>query len=77
MTNTKGLDPFPRSYDASVPASHVPYLEDIRRTANAVRVLRRRGRPAGSAEFRASAAAARYREFLDQEEHARNNPTLF
>lgn len=77
MPNPRGLDPFPRSYDESVPASHVPYLEDIRRTANAVRVLRRRGRPAGSAEFRASAAAKRYRDFLDQEQHEHENPTLW
>lgn len=77
MANPRGLDPFPRSYDASVPASHVPYLEDIRRCANAVRALRRRGRTAGSAEFRASQAAARYREFLDREEHDYRNPPLF
>lgn len=77
MTNVKGLDPFPRSYGEHVPASHVPYLEDIRRASNAVRALRRRGRPAGSAEFRASEAAKRYREFLDQEAHERDNPTLF
>lgn len=77
MVNPRGLDPFPRSYDAAVPPSHVPYLEDIRRASNAVRALRRRGLPAGSAEYRASVAAKRYREMLDREAFEAENPPLF
>jgi len=77
MPNPRGLDPFPRSYDDSLPASHVPYLEDIRRAANAVRALRRRGRPAGSAEFRSAQAAKAYRDFLDREQAEIDTPTLW
>ena len=77
MANTKGLDPFPRNYGDDVPRDDIPYLEEIRRAANAVRVLRRRGRPAGAAEIRFRQAC----EALDKKHHhedaLRMNPTLF
>lgn len=77
MTNIKGLDPIPRGYHPDVAAEHIPFLEDIRRASNAVRVLRRRGLPHATAELRLQQACDRYSERIAQEEHERSNPPLF
>lgn len=77
MTSTQGLDPFPRQWDDRIPNDERPHLEDIRRASNAVRVLRRRGRPHQSAQYRLEVALKDYRALLDRKEHALNNPGLF
>lgn len=77
MTSIKGLDPIPRAWDDRIPSDERPYLEDIRRASNAVRVLRRRGRPHASAQFRLEAALAAYKAMQEQKDHDHMNPGLF
>lgn len=77
MVNIQGLDPMPRNYHPDIAREHIPYLEDIRRTGNAVRVLRRRGLPYASAQYRFEQACQRYADCIEREEHERKNPRLF
>lgn len=77
MPNIRGLEPFPRNYSDDIPRDEVPFLEDIRRASNAVRVLRRRGLPAQAAQFRAQKASEAYRQHLDRKQQDYMNPGLF
>ena len=77
MTNTKGLEPFPRSYSDEIPRHHIAYLEDIRRAGNAVRVLRRHGKNTTAAQLRFKQACERFEALVSRETWDRDNPGLF
>lgn len=77
MTNPKGLDAIQRNYHESIPREDIPFLEDIRRAANAVRILRRLGRPTSSAQYAFERASSAYHLYLEQQEHDYMNPGLF
>lgn len=77
MTSSEGVHPVQWTYDPSIPREDIPFLEDIRRAGNAVRVLRRNGRPTSSAEYRLRQATKAYEAHLDKVEHNYSNPGLF
>lgn len=77
MVNVKGLDPIPRNYSDDIPRHHVPYLEEIRRAGNAVRILRRHGKSTAAASLRFREACERFEAVVSRETWERDNPTLF
>lgn len=77
MSNVKGLEPFPRNYSDEIPRHHIPYLEEIRRAGNAVRVLRRHGKASDAAAYRFRLACERFDELCSREAFERDNPPLF
>lgn len=77
MASIKGSEPFPREWDDGIPHDERSHLENIRRASNAVRVLRRRGKPHSAAQFRLEEALKDYRALLDHKQLVHDNPGLF